>query len=134
MTKRLVLGLALLAGMGASGALAAVGDGIVSGDKAGLHVSATEEAQFMFGRQRYCFYGDGWQGPGWYWCGYNWRRGFGWGGGEGWNGWEREGGRRFEGRREEHRPDWRREERPRDWRREGQHRRDEGIESNRPRY
>jgi hypothetical protein len=27
-----------------------------------------------------------WRGPGFYWCGYAWRRGYGWGGGYGWRG------------------------------------------------
>jgi hypothetical protein len=30
--------------------------------------------------RRYSFYFDGWNGPGWYRCGYAWRRGPGWGG------------------------------------------------------
>ena len=34
--------------------------------------------------RRYCWYDDGWHGPGFYWCGYAWRRGLGWGGGLGW--------------------------------------------------
>jgi len=42
---------------------------------------------FIFGGRHYCFYLDGWHGPGWYWCGYAWRRGFGWGGPRGWHGW-----------------------------------------------
>jgi hypothetical protein len=59
---------------------------------------------------RYCFYVDGWQGPGWYRCGYRWRQGLGWGGGYDWglgfgwrhHGWEKrrhvhDGGRRFRG-------------------------------------
>ena len=37
--------------------------------------------------RRYCFYFDGWHGPGWYRCGFAWRRGFGWGGVYGWNDW-----------------------------------------------
>lgn len=36
---------------------------------------------------RYCFYFDGWHGPGWYRCGYAFRRGLGWGGVYGWQGW-----------------------------------------------
>jgi hypothetical protein len=48
---------------------------------------SVELAQFVFGGRNYCWYGDGWQGPGYYWCGYAWRRGFGWGGGAGWHGW-----------------------------------------------
>ena len=36
---------------------------------------------------RYCFYFNGWHGPGWYRCGYAFRRGVGWGGVYGWNDW-----------------------------------------------
>jgi len=45
-----------------------------------------EKAQYVWAGRNYCWY-DGWHGPGWYWCGYGWRRGFGWGGPEGWRGW-----------------------------------------------
>jgi len=51
-----------------------------------------EQAQFFFGGRNYCWYDDGWHGPGYYWCGYAFRRGLGWGGGEGWRGWHRGGG------------------------------------------
>jgi hypothetical protein len=54
-----------------------------------------EPVQFFYGGRDYCWYDDGWRGPGFYWCGYAWRRGFGWGGGAGWHG--RRGGHR-EGR------------------------------------
>jgi hypothetical protein len=37
--------------------------------------------------RRYCFYFDGWHGPGWYRCGFAWRQGIGWGGVYGWNSW-----------------------------------------------
>ena len=50
-------------------------------------LSAVEQVQFFFGGHRHCWYPDGWRGPGWYWCGYRWRRGLGWGGGEGFRGW-----------------------------------------------
>ncbi len=46
-----------------------------------------EQAQFAFGGRNYCWYGNGWQGPGWYWCGFAFRRGLGWGGPQGWRGW-----------------------------------------------
>ena len=42
---------------------------------------------YVWEGRRYCWYDDGWNGPGWYWCGYPWRRGFGWGGPWEWNGW-----------------------------------------------
>jgi hypothetical protein len=41
---------------------------------------------FFFGGRHYCWYDSAWSGPGWYWCGYAWRRGYGWGGGYGWRG------------------------------------------------
>jgi hypothetical protein len=47
-----------------------------------------EPAQFyLYGGRRYCWYDDGWHGPGFYWCGYRWRHGYGWGGPWGWHGW-----------------------------------------------
>lgn len=46
---------------------------------------------YIWGGRRYCWYFDGWRGPGWYWCGYGARYGYGWGGGWGWHGW-RHGG------------------------------------------
>jgi hypothetical protein len=71
-------------------------DGIrVAADRLGI----LEETQFIYEGRRHCFYPDGWHGPGWYWCGYNFRRGLGWGGPEGWRGW-RWGGERREERRE----------------------------------
>ncbi len=57
-------------------------------------ISMVEQAQFFWNDQQYCFYEDGWRGPGWYMCGYEWRRGYGWGGGRGWN--EGRGGERRE--------------------------------------
>jgi hypothetical protein len=56
-----------------------------------------EQVQFRWSGRDYCWYDDGWMGPGWYWCGYAARVGFGWGGPLGWNNW------RHEIRREEHR-------------------------------
>ncbi len=56
--------------------------------------AALEQAQFLWGGRNYCWYDGGWHGPGYYWCGYAYRRGFGWGGGEGWHGWSRGGGGR----------------------------------------
>lgn len=46
-----------------------------------------QKAAFVFNGRNYCFYLDGWRGPGWYWCGFARRRGLGWGGPQGWHGW-----------------------------------------------
>src|SRR5436305_10116335 len=62
-------------------------------------VSAIEKTQFFYGGRDYCWYPDGWHGPGFYWCGYAYRSGFGWGGPMGWRGWRGGGvGPRFGGR------------------------------------
>jgi hypothetical protein len=42
---------------------------------------------YRFDDQNYCWYAEGWQGSGWYWCGDEWDIGVGWGGPYGWNGW-----------------------------------------------
>jgi len=50
--------------------------------------TGTAQAQpFVFEGHSYCWYDDGWRGPGWYRCGYEFRRGLGWGGPRGWRGW-----------------------------------------------
>jgi hypothetical protein len=36
-----------------------------------------QAAFYLWGGRRYCWYDGGWQGPGWYWCGYPWRAGYG---------------------------------------------------------
>ena len=41
-------------------------------------VNMVEKTQYVYGGRRYCWYDNGWQGPGWYWCGYAFRQGFGW--------------------------------------------------------
>jgi hypothetical protein len=56
-------------------------------------LAAVNKVQFIYRGRRFCWYWDGWRGPGWYWCGYEWRRGFGWGGPVGWRGWRRPSGR-----------------------------------------
>jgi hypothetical protein len=96
MIKRLGLTFALGAGLLAGAALTNSTHALpVSGlgiDAQGL--SAIEKTQlFVFGGRHWCFYVDGWNGPGWYWCGYAHRHGFGWGGGEGFHGWHHGGGR-----------------------------------------
>ena len=55
-------------------------------------LSTVEKTQFYYSGRDYCWYPDGWHGPGFYWCGYAWRSGFGWGGPIGWRGWRPHGG------------------------------------------
>jgi hypothetical protein len=55
-------------------------------------LSMVDKAQYVWGGRRYCWYDDGWNGPGWYWCGRYLTPGFGWGGGVGWRGWGGRGG------------------------------------------
>jgi hypothetical protein len=50
-------------------------------------VAPVEEALFIHRGVAYCWYPNGWRGPGFYQCGWAWRSGRGWGGGWGWNGW-----------------------------------------------
>ena len=50
-------------------------------------MNVVESVQFIWAGRDYCWYDDGWHGPGWYWCGYAFRNGLGWGGGYGWHNW-----------------------------------------------
>ncbi|HEY2177936.1 MAG TPA: hypothetical protein VGH15_05085 [Caulobacteraceae bacterium] len=87
-----VLGLA-----GTASAAAPAGDGPPARLVVGVYNPAEpvtlEQAQFVYGGRNYCWYPGGWHGPGYYWCGYAYRRGFGWGGPRGWNGWGNPGWR-----------------------------------------
>ena len=56
-------------------------------------LNLVEQTQFIWGGRNYCWYPDGWRGPGWYWCGYRLRRGLGWGGPMGFRGWSHGGPR-----------------------------------------
>jgi hypothetical protein len=83
-------------------------------------LAVTEQTQYRYGGREYCWSDGGWKGPGWYWCGYESRRGLGWGGGRGWRSWSHPswggGGEvrreiRREIRREDRRDDRRRDRR-----------------------
>lgn len=56
-------------------------------------MNTVEQIQYSYGGRNYCWYPDGWHGPGFYWCGYATRVGLGWGGPIGWRGWHHGGGR-----------------------------------------
>ena len=90
MLKKLLVSFALGAGLilqAASPSSAAISNGMSVIRDSVAQDSSIAEAQFIFGGRNYCWYDNGWRGPGWYWCGYELRRGFGWGGGVGWNNW-----------------------------------------------
>jgi hypothetical protein len=80
-------------GLAASASAAAAPQGLVSAayvDSGVYHPDGQvtlDKVQFIIGSQQYCWYPNGWRGPGFYLCGYAFRRGFGWGGPYGWNGW-----------------------------------------------
>ncbi len=89
MLRKLVLGLALAMSTAlplANVAEAAVGDGVVA-SRGASQLLPIEHVQYVYGGQNYCWYGNGWRGPGYYYCGYAFRTGLGWGGGIGWNNW-----------------------------------------------
>ena len=60
-------------------------------DSAVQNQSLIEQVSYRWAGREYCFYDDGWHGPGWYWCGYRLRSGLGWGGPTGWHGGRLEG-------------------------------------------
>jgi hypothetical protein len=70
---------------------AALGVGAFAPPASLAEASPVEKAQFVWGGRRYCWYNSAWRGPGWYQCGFAWRRGFGWGGASGWHGWRHPG-------------------------------------------
>jgi hypothetical protein len=91
--KKLGLALVVTIAMGASTTAmnsAQAAPGSMSGQlgAAGNSLRLVEKTQFFFGGHEYCWYDDGWHGPGFYWCGYAFRQGFGWGGPVGWHNWD----------------------------------------------
>ena len=94
--KRIGMALVVIATLGAGTTLTRTAQAMplgLSGHFATGDLNLIEKAQYIFGERNYCFYLNGWHGPGWYCCGYAFRSGFGWGGGDGWQGWHRGGGR-----------------------------------------
>jgi hypothetical protein len=61
--------------------------GLIFGVDTAADRPTLDPVQYFWAGHNYCWYYNGWNGPGWYWCGYPWRRGFGWGGPYGWHGW-----------------------------------------------
>jgi Chaperone of endosialidase len=55
-------------------------------------IEVTDRVQYTYQGRGYCWYDNGWNGPGWYVCGQYRTRGVGWGGAAGWRGWTVRGG------------------------------------------
>ena len=79
--------LALIPTFLSTAAEAGVGGGAGGVGSAVRRASLVRPAQYyQFEGQNYCWYAQGWQGPGWYVCGEEWDSGVGWGGPGGWLG------------------------------------------------
>jgi hypothetical protein len=93
--RKLIFAVAATAILSASGMLmSGSADAAVTGPSQAIRaavsdVDTMQDVQFRFEGKRHCWASRGWNGPGWYQCGYQARRGRDWGGGEGWNGWSR---------------------------------------------
>lgn len=93
-----LFGFAQSAPIGSANALRATIDGL----------NIVNEAQHLSDGKRYCWHNDGWNGAGWYRCGYASRNGQGWGGPSGWHGWHHrsaDGGRHHRGHKSRHNRD-----------------------------
>lgn len=84
---KMTLAGALLAGVGLVGSVQAAPIGLPEGTRSAADRLAIVEAAHMMGHHDYCWYEDGWNGAGWYQCGYAGLKGQGWGGPYGWNDW-----------------------------------------------
>jgi ricin-type beta-trefoil lectin protein/endosialidase-like protein len=83
------------------GASAPVGGGGAPVVGGGAPVGGGEE--YGWNGDTYGWYDDGWDGPGWYIVGYEFRNGFGFGGREGWHNWHHHGSHAHGGHHGDHR-------------------------------
>ena len=65
-------GLALAIATGFALPLAGSAQAAMGGALPSTQILPVEQAQFFFLGHNFCWYDDGWQGPGWYWCDYAW--------------------------------------------------------------
>ena len=95
--RKVGLAMILAAAVGAGAAMTSAAQAAPAAPgigQAAAGLGLVEQAQFIIGGRNYCWYARGWHGPGWYWCGYAFRRGYGWGGPRGFHGWVWHGHRR----------------------------------------
>ena len=86
LTATLAIVGAMIGGRSHAAVIAPIGLGAAADE-----LAAVETVQFTWQGRPFCWYNTGWRGPGWYQCGFRWRRGLGWGGPVGWRGWRRPG-------------------------------------------
>ena len=89
---KLLTTIAAAAAFIAAGSVTNRADAMPLGDPVGSRaaiddLNIVDNVQYFWGGRRYCWYDDGWNGPGWYWCGRYLVPGIGWGGGIGFRGW-----------------------------------------------
>jgi len=90
MLRKILVSFAIVASLAlpiANSASAAIEDGIVAAGHNFTRILPIDTVQYIYGGHNYCWYDDGWNGPGWYWCGQYLTSGIGWGGGYGWHHW-----------------------------------------------
>ncbi len=86
-TLKTALASALIAGVALISSAQAGPVGLPGGTWAAIDHRNIVEPANMMGHHDYCWYEDGWNGAGWYQCGYAGLKDQGWGGPYGWNGW-----------------------------------------------
>jgi len=89
---KLLTTIAAAAAFIAAGSVTNRADAMPLGDPVGSRaaiddLNIVDNVQYFWGGRRYCWYDDGWNGPGWYWCGRYLIPGIGFGGGVGFRGW-----------------------------------------------
>ena len=92
--RKLVISLLALGALACASTVAVAAPAAPAGEMSNVvhELDVIQKVQFVYMGHRHCWYPAGWHGPGWYWCGYAYRRGLGWGGPAGWHGWRHPAG------------------------------------------
>lgn len=85
--KQTLAAVGIIAGVTMTSAQAEPMSLMVGGRIASQLPSVVHDAHYVWAGKGYCWHDGGWNGPGWYRCGYAARTGKGWGGPQGWHGW-----------------------------------------------
>ena len=95
--RKLMTTLAAVAALMAAGTVANRANAMPLGDPTGVRgaideLNIVDNVQYYWGGHRWCWYDDGWNGEGWYWCGRYLVPGIGWGSDVGFRGFVFRGG------------------------------------------